>query len=56
MLHALTAAQVATKTATKMSDTITNALDQAASQTTGFLGSPNGPKVVAAIKNSIQKI
>lgn len=42
--------------AKKMVDTINNSIDQVASQVTGVLGATNGPKLTAAIKNTVAKI
>jgi hypothetical protein len=49
-------ADFATKTAKTMSDNISSAVDQSASQITGLLGSTTGPKLTAAIKQAVQKV
>jgi hypothetical protein len=49
-------ADFATKTAKNMSDNISSAVDQSASQITGLLGSTTGPKLTAAIKQAVKKV
>ena len=49
-------ANFAESTAKTMKDAISSSLDQSASQITGVLGAVNGPKLTAAIKNTVEKI